>query len=197
MPSGQLLVARTSLALAQSGIRNGKRWAAAKLASLVVVHHGSSGRDMAAAAATMWCASFAGLHLFWALGGSVGLASSAGRDLAARRPASFVIFGLYGTALLLVVGILIIAVTQRPRVARRRRRAASVLLAVVGVGLVLRGLALEVLLATNAAGLRANVGRLETHWSLILWNPWFAVGVLFIATALRASRAGFVRSESP
>jgi len=60
----------------------------------------------------MWCGSFAGLHLFWALGGSVGLASSAGRDLAVRRPTSFDIFGLYGTALLLVVGILIIAVTR-------------------------------------------------------------------------------------
>lgn len=71
------------------------------------------------------------------------------------------------------------------------------LLAVVGVGLVLRGLALEVLLATNAAGLRANVGLLETHWSLILWNPWFVVGgALFIATAIRASLAGFVRGES-
>jgi len=179
----------------RSGILNGKRWA--ELASLVMVHHGSSRWGGAAAAATMWCGSFAGLHLFWALGGSVGLASSAGRDLAMRRPASFVIFGLYGTALLLVVGILIIAVTQRPQAARRLRRAASVLMAVVGVGLVLRGLALEVLLATNAAGLRANVGPLETHWSLILWNPWFAVGgTLFIATAIRASRAGFVRGES-
>jgi hypothetical protein len=83
------------------------------------------------------------LHLFWALGGSIGLASSAGRYLAGRRPASFVIFGLYGTALLLVIGILTIAVTQSPRAARRLRRAVTLLLAVVGVVLVLRGLALR------------------------------------------------------
>jgi hypothetical protein len=165
-------------------------WAAAEVASRVMVYQGSSRSGVAAAAATMWCGSFACLHLFWALGGSFGLASSAGRDLAARRPASFVIFGLYGTAMLLVIGIAIIAVTQRPRAARRLRRAASVLLAVVGVGLVLRGVALEVLLATNSTGLRKNVGPVETHWSLILWNPWFAVGgALFIATAIRASRA--------
>jgi len=72
-----------------------------------------------------------------------------------------------------------------------------VLLAVVGVVLLLRGLALEVLLATNTAGLRANVGPLETHWGLILWNPWFALGgVLFIATAIRASRSGLMRIQS-
>jgi len=52
----------------------------------------------------------------------------------------------------------------------------------------------EVLLATNTAGLRADVGPLETRWSLILWNPWFALGgALFIATAIQASRSGFMR----
>ncbi|PZS01393.1 MAG: DUF3995 domain-containing protein [Pseudonocardiales bacterium] len=162
-----------------------------------MVHHGSSRWGLAAAAAAIWCGSFACLHLFWALGGSFGLASSAGRGLAAGRPASFVIFGLYGAALLLVIGIALIAVTQRPQAVRRLRRAASALLAVVGVGLVLRGLALEVLLATNADGLRKNVSPLETHWSLILWNPWFAVGgALFIATAIRASRSAFLSGPS-
>ena len=87
--------------------------------SLAMGHHSSSRWGVAAAAAAMWCGSFACLHLFWALGGSIGLASSAGRDLAGRRPASFVIFGLYGTAVLLGIGILTIAVTQSPRAARR------------------------------------------------------------------------------
>jgi hypothetical protein len=177
----------------------GDRWVStgASVWSLAMAHHGSSRWGVAAAAAAMWCGSFACLHLFWALGGSIGLASSAGRDLAGRRPASFVIFGLYGTALLLVIGILTIAVTQSPRAARRLRRAVTLLLAVVGVVLVLRGLALEILLATNTAGLRANVGPLETRWSLILWNPWFALGgALFIATARQASRSGFMRIQS-
>ncbi len=66
--------------------------------------HRSSSR-WGATAAAMWCGSLACLHLFWAVGGSIGLTSSAGRDLAARRPAGFVIFGLYGTTLLLVIGV--------------------------------------------------------------------------------------------
>jgi len=176
-----------------------RRWVAtgASVWSLAMAHHSSSRWGVAAAAAAMWCGSFACLHLFWALGGSIGLASSAGHDLAVRRPASFVIFGLYGTALLLVIGILTIAVTQSPRAARRLRRAVTRLLAVVGVVLVLRGLALEVLLAANTAGLRANVGPVETRWSLILWNPWFALGgALFIATAIQVSRSGFMRIHS-
>jgi hypothetical protein len=47
-----------------------------------------------------------------------------------------------------------------------------------------RGIALEVLLVTDIAGIRAAVGPLETRWSLILWNPWFVLGAaLFIGTA--------------
>ncbi len=152
---------------------------------------------MAAAAAAMWCGLFACLHLFWALGGSIGLASSAGHDLAERRPVSFGLFGLFGVALCLHLGIAVIAITQSARIARRRRYAAAVLLAVVGVGLAIRGVALELLLATNAGGLRASVGPLETHWSLVLWNPWFAFGgALFIVTAIQASPSRFRRGRS-
>ncbi len=155
-----------------------------------MAHPSSSPWGVTSVAAAMWCALFACLHLFWALGGSIGLASSAGRDLAARRPASFVIFGLYGTALLLVAGILTIVATQSRHATRRPHRAATVILTVVGVVLVTRGLALEVLLATNTGGIREGVGPLETRWSLILWNPWFALGgVLFISVAVRASRS--------
>ncbi len=119
----------------------------------------------------MWCGLIACLHLFWALGGLIGLASSAGHDLAERRPVSFIIFGLFGVALCLLIGIAVIAITQSARIARRWRHAAAVLLAVVGVGVAIRGVALELLLATNAGGLRASVGPLETHWSLVLWSP--------------------------
>ncbi len=92
---------------------------------------------------------------------------------------------------------LTIAVTQSPRAATRLRRAAILLLAVVGVVLVVRGLALEILLATNTAGLRANVGPprdpLEPH----PLEPVFALGgALFPATAIRAIRSGFMRIPS-
>jgi len=165
--------------------------AAREVASQIVDSQGSSRWSVAAAAAALWCGLFACLHLFWALGGSIGLASSAGHDLAERRPASFVVFGLFGVALLLLIGIAAITMTQCPRVPRRRRRVAALLVAFVGAGLAIRGTALEVLLATNAGGLRASIGPLETHWSLVLWNPWFTFGgALFIVTAIQASLSG-------
>jgi hypothetical protein len=171
--------------------------AAREVTSLNVDSQGSSRWGVAAAAAAVWCGAFACLHLFWALGGSIGLASSAGYDLAERRPTSFVIFGLFGVAMCLVVGIGVIAVTQSSRMAERWRHAATVLVAVVGVGLAIRGVSLEVLLAMNVGGLRASVGPLETYWSLVLWNPWFALGgALFIVTAIRGSSSRFHRGQS-
>jgi len=158
---------------------------------------------VAAAAAAVWCGAFAFLHLFWALGGSIGLASSAGYDLAERRPTSFVIFGLFGlfgVAMCLVVGIGVIAVTQSSRIAERWRHTATVLVAVVGVGLAIRGVSLEVLLAMNVGGLRASVGPLETHWSLVLWIRERDEGAdrgrskCFATDGTRAERAGAASS---
>jgi len=135
-------------------------------------------------------------HLFWAFGGSIGLASSAGYELAERRPTSFVVFGLFGVVMCLVVGIGVIAVTQSSRIAERWRHTAAVLVAVVGVGLAIRGVSLEVPLAMNVGGLQASVGPLETHWGLVLWNPWFALGAaLFIVTAIRGSSTRFHRGQ--
>jgi Protein of unknown function (DUF3995) len=138
--------------------------------------------------ATLWCAAFAAVHLFWAVGGSVGLASSAGHDLAARRPTTFVAFGLYGVALMLVLAATFLGVANRVRLGRYRGVVVG-LVGLVGVVLLLRGVVLEVLLAADVAGLRTQVGPLEAHWSQMLWNPWFAVGgALFIAAALRLRR---------
>lgn len=139
--------------------------------------------------AAAWCAVFAAVHLFWAVGGKAGLASSAGRELAGRRPVSFVVFGLFGVAVLLLAGIALVMVTSGLIGAERLSRVAGLVAAVVGAALVIRGVTLEVLLATGAGGLRATVGPLETRWSLALWNPWFAFGgALFLWTALRARR---------
>jgi hypothetical protein len=139
--------------------------------------------------AAIWCGLFAALQLYWGFGGAAGLASTAGHELATWRPASFVIFGLFGVAVLLLVGIGVIAVACDPRSPRRLRGVAIALLALAGVVLVVRGVGLEVLLATNSGGLRTSVGPLETRWSLALWNPWFALGgLLFIATGVRARR---------
>lgn len=139
--------------------------------------------------AAAWCAVFAAVHLFWAVGGTVGLASSAGQELAERRPAAFVAFGLFGVAALLLAGIALVMVASGGIASQRLSRVAGVLLAVVGIALVIRGVALEVLLATDTGSLRATVGPLESRWSLALWNPWFATGgLLFLWTAIRVRR---------
>ncbi len=139
--------------------------------------------------AMAWCAVFAAVHLFWAAGGTAGPASSAGPELAERRPAGFVVFGLFGVAALLLIGIALVMVASGGIGSERLSRVAAVVLAVVGVALVIRGVALEVLLATDAGSLRATVGPLESRCSLALWNPWFTIGgLLFLWTAIRVRR---------
>jgi Protein of unknown function (DUF3995) len=145
--------------------------------------------------AAIWCVSFAAVHLFWAFGGSFGLASSAGRDLATRRPATFVIFGLFGVAVLLLLGVVVIGVACADRPGRRRTLAVTVM-TVVGVLLVLRAVVLELVLVTGVSGVRAQVGALETRWSLLLWNPWFALGGgLFVAAAVQVRQGHDVASS--
>ncbi len=72
---------------------------------------------------------------------------------------------------------------------QRVSRVTGVVLAVVGAAMVIRGVVLEVLLAIDTGGLRAAVGPLETRWSLVLWDPWFAIGgALFLWTGIRVRR---------
>jgi Protein of unknown function (DUF3995) len=147
--------------------------------------------------AAMWCVLFAILHLFWALGGSVGLASSAGRSLAEHRPVGFIVFGLYGVAAALIVGgILVLA----PSAAKpgRGRSAIVALLFGLGLALMLRGVGLEAILAADIGGVRKQIGPLETQWSLLLWNPWFALGgILFTASSVHAHRQAASQSRPP
>lgn len=157
----------------------------------VVVYRAS--RDVwsaAVAASQTWCALFAGLHLFWALGGTTGLASSAGRDLAEHRPTGFVVFGLYGVAILLIAAIALLSVAAGWGGSQKWSRRAGAVVGLAGVLLFLRGVVLEVLLGLDVGGLRATVGTLQTRWSLALWNPWFALGgALFLWTVLRLTQA--------
>ena len=143
---------------------------------------------LAAAPAVVWCCIFAALHVFWALGGSAGLASSAGTELAARRPVGFVLAGLWGVAALLLAGGALIYRAATADMSRRVHRVSAGVLGVAGTGLVLRGAGVEALLLADA-GIRSAVGPLETHWSLILWNPWFVIGgSLLIVTAVHTAR---------
>jgi Protein of unknown function (DUF3995) len=132
-----------------------------------------------------WCVLFAAVHVFWAVGGQAGLASSAGTDLAARRPVSFVVFGLWGTALLCLLGAVFCVGLSVRQPDGGWRRSIVILGLLAGVVLLARGLLLEVILLTGAGGIGSSVGPVEKHWSLILWNPWFAAGGLLLILATR------------
>ena len=136
--------------------------------------------------AFLWCVAFAAVHVYWAVGGNVGLASAAGVDLATRRPALFVLVGLWGTATLLLLGAGFSAGLAEGRPQGRLRRPAAAVGWLLGVTLLARGIILELGLITGAGGIAASVGAAETRWSLVLWNPWFALGgVAFLMTARR------------
>ena len=146
-------------------------------------------RRLAASMALVWCLAFAVLHLFWAAGGSLGLATSAGRDLATRRPTSFVVLGLYGVAVLCLLGAALVIAVMASRPSRRRRFATWLAIAVGAVPL-FRGVALQVVLAAGIGDLRQQVGPSEAHWSLVLWNPWFVLGgALFLVVGVSSRSA--------
>ena len=116
--------------------------------------------------ASAWCLTFAALHIYWAVGGELGLASSAGSDLAARRPALFVLVGLWGTAMLLLLGARLSAALARGRPPTRLRRLATATGWLVGAALLARGVVLELVLAMGAGGISASVGASEAYWGL-------------------------------
>lgn len=144
--------------------------------------------------ATAWCVLFAVLHLYWALGGAFGLADSAGADLAEHRPTWFVVGGLWGVAAALLLGAAFCVGLARWRPPGTPRRLVAVLGWLGGAGLLLRGLLLEVLLATNAGDLADTVGPSQTRWSLLVWNPWFMLGgaLVLLATHRFVRRTGSV-----
>lgn len=106
----------------------------------------------------LWCVLFAALHIYWALGGDDGLASSAGADLAAHRPLWFVLLGLWGTALLLIGGVVFCLGLTRWQLTGGLRRGVAILGWLGGGVLLARGLLLEVVLLTGAGGIPSTVG---------------------------------------
>jgi hypothetical protein len=133
---------------------------------------------------------FAAVHVYWAAAGNAGLASSAGHDLATRRPLSFVLPGLWGTALLLAAGAALCAGLARRRPHDWTKRAMTAVGWLAGALLLARGLLLEIVLPTGAGDVASSVGPSEAHWSLVLWNPWFiAGGVLLLLATYRFQRS--------
>ncbi|MCC3650568.1 DUF3995 domain-containing protein [Streptomyces sp. S07_1.15] len=130
-----------------------------------------------------WATTFAGLHVFWALGGEVGLAVSSGERLASERPAWFVAGGLWGVGLLCLVGAAVALGLRRRGVHGRRWRALRWLGVGIGALLLTRGLLVEVLLITEVSAV-GEISAAQKFWTLALWNPWFILGgLLFVLAA--------------
>lgn len=144
--------------------------------------------------AAAWALLFAALHFYWALGGEAGLASSAGAELAARRPLWFVVAGLWGVGSLLVAGAGLAAVLTR-----RVRGPLGWLVEVAGWAvsllLLLRGVGLEVLLLGGFYRSNTALTPSQVQLSLVLWNPWFILGGLAFALASRTARG--LRADVP
>lgn len=145
--------------------------------------------------AAAWALLFSGLHVYWALGGALGLGSSAGMELAGDRPLWLLLFGLWGVALVLLVGAPLGLVLARARLTGLPGRLSAIL------GLTgwrppadsgHRGGATA---DDRCARCCHNVGQDRVHASLVLWNPWFVVGGLVFALAGFQGRRG--RSSLP
>lgn len=159
--------------------------------------HGAAARSAARwPLASVWCVFFAVLHVYWALGGNIGLAESAGVDLASRRPLTFVLFGLWGVAALLLGGAVLGGVLVRARTRGMPRRLAIIAGGVIGTTLLVRGVGVELVLLLDLGGIASSVGPAQTHWSLLLWNPWFMLGgIAFVHGTCRLASLG--RAEGP
>lgn len=133
-----------------------------------------------------WAILFSALHVYWALGGSVGLAESAGNELAAERPTWFVVYGLWGVAALLLLAAAVghmLAVGRLGGRAQVLLRSAAFVIAAI---LLLRGMAIEALILLGVYDGNESLSAAQKHWTLVLWNPWFIAGGLAFAAALTA-----------
>ena len=139
-------------------------------------------------AAAAWAGLFAALHLFWAAGGALGLAESAGRELAAERPLWFVAAGLYGVALALVAAAALGVLLARSPLTGRAGWSLPLLGAGVAVLLLVRAVGIQALLLSDAGYGGGAVSPAQRWWTLLLWNPWFLFAGLLFGPAAGAAR---------
>lgn len=86
------------------------------------------------------------------------------------------------------------AALARPTRGDRTRRVLVVSGAAVGLLLLLRGLGIELLLLAGVYDGNPAVTPGQRHWSLVLWNPWFALGgAAFLLATSGARRAPALR----
>ena len=150
-------------------------------------------------AACAWALQFATPHLYWAVGGRVGLgfalAWRGDDEEALIRDPWFIAFGLWGVAAASILAASVALALVRPWGRMFPRRAlltaawgvctVMVLRALVYPGFIFSGLRVLGVLRSSASADPAWV-----RWDLLLFSPWFAVGgLLFGLAAWRYGRA--------
>lgn len=140
-------------------------------------------------AASAWAFIFAAVSFYWALGGTVGLATLGTTLYAlalARDPVAIAVGGWGAGAAKLLGGFLPLALLSC-RMLPRFRRALRVLAGAGGIGMALYGgasLVQHSLMLTGAIALPAGLGLFGARWHLILWDPWWLLGgLLFLMAA--------------
>jgi Protein of unknown function (DUF3995) len=147
-----------------------------------------------AGAALLVGLAYAGLSVYWGLGGT-GLLDTVGGSLAAdgRAGRTGVMAAVWGAAgLKAIAAVLPVLATRRAGLPRQARRPLLVLawataLILTLYGLVLTAVGLLVQSGLIHAGARADHRALA--WHAYLWDPWFLLwGLLATAALLRAGR---------
>ncbi|TWS23577.1 DUF3995 domain-containing protein [Tsukamurella sputi] len=151
-----------------------------------LVPSGPGRHRLCAHLATAWCLVFACAHLYWAVGGRAGFVAATGSLKLLDQP-FFVVIGLWGVAIVCIVGALACLATV---LSFGRRVPPRLLLTVLWVGaaaLTLRAVTAglqDALLEAGVLHTTADFDWSVVHWRLAVWTPWFAIGaVLFALTA--------------
>ncbi len=152
----------------------------------IATANGHDSLHWAGYAAAAWSLFFAIVHLYWSLGGTIGISTLGGEieRMARERTLWFIIVAAWGVAILkTVAGVVALAGVQvwGAKVPRW-----FLLLATWGIGVLftLYGLAGMVQRILMVSGALRTPDDFPARWHLFLWDPWWTLGgILFLLAA--------------
>ncbi len=156
----------------------------------------------------MWAALllgvlYAGVSAYWGLGGTALLDTVGGAfERAGRTDSVGLIAVVWVTVLLKVLAAILglVIVIGRPPLAAAQRRIAQRMAWAAALILILYGGVLSItgwLVQLDVVSPAANADHKALRWHAYLWDPWFLVWGLLLATGLARSRHGVLASRVP